>query len=169
MGDGVNDGVNARLHLLQDFFDTLHSLWHQHGCAPGHVEWGTVVTGELAGQATVNTSAPTKAVALAKLIRDITGEWPLPCGICHYWLRREEETRRKANAIGTTGTSAAPVRYYYINPDRDHRQIELRICVECGQKWTVRIPSVAEAWASCPSCEARHFLVGSPEQTNAKP
>lgn len=49
--------------------------------------------------------------------------------------------------------------YLYFPPALDQRPIERRVCDVCKQLWEVRVPSVAQAWAVCPSCQARAFVM----------
>lgn len=90
--------------LLQSFFDTLHSLWHQHGCAPGAVDWSWT---EASGAMLAESSS--LARRLGQRIYDLTGQWPLPCGVCTYMLQRMEVQRRERITGGVRGDGTGHV------------------------------------------------------------
>jgi putative salt-induced outer membrane protein YdiY len=77
--------------LMQDYFETLHSLWHQHSCAPGRVEWAW---DHVLDRSYVAAIPNTQASQLAARLQKLTGEFPLPCWLCEPAMRERERLRR---------------------------------------------------------------------------
>ena len=66
------------IHLIQEAYSQLHSLWHAHGCGPGMLEWEEI-DGEL------RPFSPYRYAFIVKLadeIRTQTGSYPSPCHLC---------------------------------------------------------------------------------------